>query len=82
MTNTGDHYDYDLGTFSRTVSTRSAEAQHWFDRGLVWCYAFGHEETVRCFRRAADLPSSAGQERQPSETARIPGAAGWIGAGR
>ena len=53
MTNTGDRYDYDLGTFSRAVSTRSAEAQRWFDRGLVWCYAFGHEEAVRCFRRAA-----------------------------
>ena len=52
-TSTGDHYDYDLGTFSRAVSTRSAEAQRWFDRGLVWCYAFSHEEAVRCFRRAA-----------------------------
>ena len=53
MTSTGDHYDYDLGIFSRAVSTRSAEAQRWFDRGLVWCYAFSHEEAVRCFRRAA-----------------------------
>ena len=50
MTNTGDYYD--LGTYTRTVSTRSAEAQRWFDRGLVWCYAFNHEEAVRCFRRA------------------------------
>ena len=47
-------YDYDLGTCSRNVSTRSAEAQRWFDRGLVWCYAFAHEEAVRCFRRAAE----------------------------
>ena len=47
-------YDYDLGICSRNVSTRSAEAQRWFDRGLVWCYAFSHEEAVRCFRRAAE----------------------------
>ena len=47
-------YDFDLGTVSFPVSTQSAEAQRWFDRGLVWCYAFAHEEAVRCFRRAAE----------------------------
>ena len=50
-----DHdYDFDLGTWSFRVSTPSAEAQRWFDRGLLWCYAFAHEEAVRCFRRAAE----------------------------
>ena len=47
-------YDFDLGTVSFPVTTRSDEAQRWFDRGLVWCYAFAHEEAVRCFRRAAE----------------------------
>ena len=47
-------YDFDLGTGSFPVSTRSPEAQTWFDRGLVWCYAFAHEEAVNCFRRAAE----------------------------
>ena len=50
MKNTDAYYD--LGTCSRNVSTRSVEAQRWFDRGLVWCYAFNFEEAVRCFRRA------------------------------
>jgi hypothetical protein len=27
---------YDLGSYSRRVTTRSPEAQRWFDRGLVW----------------------------------------------
>jgi tetratricopeptide (TPR) repeat protein len=45
---------YDLGTYSRLVTTNSTEAQVWFDRGLLWCYAFNHEEAVRCFRKAAD----------------------------
>ncbi len=27
----------------------------WFDRGLVWAYAFNHEEAVRCFDRALEL---------------------------
>ncbi|MDT7845770.1 tetratricopeptide repeat protein [Streptomyces justiciae] len=45
---------YDLGTHSRTVTTSSPEAQLWFDRGLVWTYAFHHEEAVACFRAAAE----------------------------
>lgn len=46
---------YDLGTYSRPVTTASAEAQLWFDRGLLWCYGYNHEESLRCFRRAAEL---------------------------
>ncbi len=46
---------YDLGGFGRRVSTTSVEAQLWFDRGLVWCYGFNHEEAVRCFQRAVEL---------------------------
>lgn len=45
---------YDLGDHGRPVSTASAAAQTWFDRGLVWTYAFHHEEAAACFRRAAD----------------------------
>ncbi len=45
---------YDLGSHHRTISTSSPEAQLWFDRGLVWTYAFNHEEAVRCFERAAE----------------------------
>ena len=47
-------YDYDLGSHSWPVTTGSREAQAWFDRGLVWCYGFNHEEGLACFRRAAD----------------------------
>ncbi|WP_436847766.1 tetratricopeptide repeat protein [Streptomyces avermitilis] len=44
---------YDLGTHSRSVTTSSPEAQLWFGRGLVWSYAFHHEEAVACFEAAA-----------------------------
>ncbi|MBX9392089.1 hypothetical protein K4749_00365 [Streptomyces sp. TRM72054] len=44
---------YDLGTHTRPVTTSSAEAQLWFDRGLIWTYAFHHEEAVSCFEAAA-----------------------------
>ncbi|MFB7510519.1 hypothetical protein, partial [Streptomyces broussonetiae] len=43
---------YDLGSHGRRVTTSSAEAQTWFDRGLNWTYAFHHEEAVRCFEAA------------------------------
>jgi tetratricopeptide (TPR) repeat protein len=46
---------YDLGSYHRAVETPSAEAQSWFDRGMVWAYAFNHEEAVRCFERALGL---------------------------
>ncbi len=46
-------YDYDLGAYHRAVTTNSPEAQLWFDRGMVWCYGYNHEEAVRCFERAA-----------------------------
>ncbi len=45
---------FDLGPHSRMVTTTSPEAQVWFDRGLMWCYAYNHEESVRCFRRALE----------------------------
>jgi len=45
---------YNLGTFGRVVTTDSAEAQRWFDRGLGWCYAFNRGEAVRCFRQAIE----------------------------
>ena len=45
-------YRFDLGGYGRETSTRSGEAQRWFDRGLVWSYAFNHEEAIRCFERA------------------------------
>jgi tetratricopeptide (TPR) repeat protein len=44
---------FDLGTHRRAISTSSPEAQLWFERGLLWTYAFNHEEAVRCFERAS-----------------------------
>ncbi|QTI70519.1 tetratricopeptide repeat protein [Gordonia polyisoprenivorans] len=43
---------YDLGSYTRAVTTTSPDAQLWFDRGLIWSYGFNHEESVACFERA------------------------------
>jgi tetratricopeptide (TPR) repeat protein len=46
---------YDLGSSHRPVDTPSPQAQMWFDRGLIWAYAFNHEEAIHCFERALDV---------------------------
>ena len=43
---------FDLGGYARPVTTSSAQAQTWFTRGLLWAYAFNHEEAVTCFEQA------------------------------
>ena len=42
---------FDLGDYSRPASTVD-EAQKWFDRGMVWIFAYNHEEAIVCFERA------------------------------
>src|SRR5262249_50265369 len=53
----GDMSYYDLGTYSRPITTISPEAQLWFDRGLIWVYAYNHEEGIKCFRKALEHDS-------------------------
>ncbi|BBX74115.1 tetratricopeptide repeat protein [Mycobacterium shinjukuense] len=50
----GERY-FDLGSYHRPVETPAPQAQIWFDRGLVWAYAFNHEEAIGCFERALEL---------------------------
>ncbi|MEQ8767677.1 MAG: tetratricopeptide repeat protein [Planctomycetota bacterium] len=42
----------DLGTFRRSITTDSLEAQRWFDQGLNLIYGFNHEEAIRSFEEA------------------------------
>ncbi len=44
-----------LGTHTRKISTRSSEAQAFFDQGLVLLYGFNHDEAIRSFQHAARL---------------------------
>ncbi|AMD01069.1 hypothetical protein [Halomonas chromatireducens] len=45
---------YNLGNYSRIVTTRSDQAQRWFDQGLIWLYGFNHEAAIDCFRQALE----------------------------
>lgn len=44
-----------MGPHTRRVTTTSAEAQAYFDQGLNWLYSFNHDESVRSFKRSAEL---------------------------
>ena len=46
---------YDLGAWTRKVTTSSPQAQVWFDRGLNWLYGFNHAEAIKCFGKAAEI---------------------------
>jgi tetratricopeptide (TPR) repeat protein len=45
---------FDLGGYTRPVTTSAADAQTWFTRGLLWAYGFNHEEAAHCFEQAID----------------------------
>lgn len=49
---------FDLGNYSRTVTTSSPEAQIWSDRGLNWLFGFNHGEAIKCFKKALQHDAS------------------------
>jgi len=55
MAVTGTTIDPGLGTLHHAVSTRSEQAQRFFDQGLTLNYALNHEAAVQSYRRALEL---------------------------
>jgi tetratricopeptide (TPR) repeat protein len=48
-----------MGQHHHPISTKSPEAQRFFDQGLTLVFAFNHEEAARSFQRAAELDPEA-----------------------
>lgn len=44
-----------LGKHTRPTATGKPEAQRYFDQGLMFLFAYNHDEAVRAFRRAAEI---------------------------
>ncbi|HEV3436844.1 MAG TPA: hypothetical protein VG122_05770, partial [Gemmata sp.] len=44
-----------LGKYTRMVATSKPNAQKYFDQGLMFMFAFNHDEAIRAFRRAAEI---------------------------
>ncbi|KAJ5488946.1 hypothetical protein N7539_003836 [Penicillium diatomitis] len=51
-------YAFDTGAYGMKITTSHPDAQVWFNRGLVWTYAFTHAEATLCFQRAIKLDES------------------------
>jgi tetratricopeptide (TPR) repeat protein len=50
-------YD-NLGSYHYAITTRSPDAQKYFDQGLTLSYAFNHAEAIRAFRQGTTLDPS------------------------
>jgi tetratricopeptide (TPR) repeat protein len=44
-----------IGSYSRKITTDSAEAQRYFDQGLAFVHGFNHNAAIRAFKQAAEL---------------------------
>src|SRR6201988_3813155 len=44
-----------LGNYSRKITTKSPEAQRYFDQGLAFLHGFNHNASIRSFEQAAAL---------------------------
>ncbi len=45
---------FNIDVYSRKITTTSDETQRWFNRGLVWTFAYCHEEAAKCFSKALE----------------------------
>jgi tetratricopeptide (TPR) repeat protein len=46
-----------LGSYSRKITTNSAEAQRYFDQGLGFLHGFNHRAAIRAFQQATEFDS-------------------------
>ncbi|MGP1358518.1 hypothetical protein, partial [Roseicyclus sp.] len=51
---------FDLGRYSRPVTTASDAAQRAFDRGLIWIYGYNHEAAAEAFEEAIAADPACG----------------------
>lgn len=52
--------DFDLGSYSRPVTTQDQQAQTCFDRGLIWLYGYNHEAAISTFEDAIATDPTCG----------------------
>jgi cytochrome c-type biogenesis protein CcmH/NrfG len=70
-----------MGRLHHAITTKSRDAQQFFDQGLTYVYGFNHDEAIHAFRRASEIdPSSpiphwgiaAAREAYPGSRAGLP----------
>jgi tetratricopeptide (TPR) repeat protein len=48
-----------FGNYQRPITTKSANAQQWFNQGMKLLYGFNHDEAIRSFEQAGRLDPTA-----------------------
>ena len=44
--------EFDLGSYSRKITTTSSDAKTAFDQGLIWLFGYNHEAAAECFEKS------------------------------
>lgn len=52
--------NFDLGTYTRNITTASDAAQRCFDAGLIWLFGYNHEAAASCFESAIEADPGCG----------------------
>jgi len=52
--------EFDLGSYSREITTISSEAKIDFDQGLIWLFGYNHEAAAACFEKAISADPNCG----------------------
>jgi tetratricopeptide (TPR) repeat protein len=55
---TGKRFYAGFDGYSRAVTTKSPEAQQWFNQGIQLLYGYNHDEAIRSFEKAAEIDPS------------------------
>ncbi|MCR9213578.1 MAG: hypothetical protein NXI13_07655 [Proteobacteria bacterium] len=51
---------FDLGSYTRAITTTSSEAIDEFSKGLVWLFGYNHEAAAECFEKAISADPKCG----------------------
>ncbi len=51
---------FDLGSYTREITTTSSEANDEFSKGLVWLFGYNHEAAAECFEKAISADPKCG----------------------
>ena len=51
-------HPYDLGHYFDSINSGQSEHETWFNRGLIWIYAFDLEFAGRCFKQATEIDNN------------------------
>jgi len=61
-----------IGSAHLAITTKSPQAQQFFDQGLRLTYAFNHQEALRSFKEAARFDPDCAMASRAQQRCRVP----------